>query len=181
MQNDIDKDKYAILKIELDGIWKVSEFEQFLRELDLIYKRINTLIYLSKTQKEYFINKDFPFGIYKLEKISDNELEPFYFMAGKGTSELWIHSLNIASPGWLEVIASSNPLKIIADFITAWRDKNTQRDKIKKEHKEAMEWIKNEQRKINADLLKYMIDKGMVNPQNLHHSISEIHYLIQTY
>lgn len=44
---------------------------------------------------------------------------------------LMIRSVRMSSPGWLEVIGAFNPLKIIADFFTAYRAENTKRMKLK--------------------------------------------------
>jgi hypothetical protein len=34
---------------------------------------------------------------------------------------LHIGKVQIASPGWIEVIGSLNPLKVICDLVTSWR------------------------------------------------------------
>jgi hypothetical protein len=40
---------------------------------------------------------------------------------------LAVQSIQLESPGWVEVCGSLNPLKVIADFISGYRAENTKR------------------------------------------------------
>jgi hypothetical protein len=57
--------------------------------------------------------------------FEERELEPWH--GERAYTRLTVARIQIASPGWLEFLGNLNPLKLIFDFITAWRQEETNR------------------------------------------------------
>jgi len=66
---------------------------------------------------------------------------------------LEVLSIRLESPGWIELVGSLNPLKVIADFITHWRSENTKRMAI--QSNESLQRDK-ARAKLATDILKMM-------------------------
>jgi len=69
------------------------------------------------------------------------------------TNDLRILRMQIASPGWIEVIGNLNPLKVLAEFISTWRHENTMRMQNDMQ-------ARLEQMKIQAEMLKILIENA---------------------
>lgn len=67
--------------------------------------------------------------------------------------DLRINQVRMASPGFIELIGSLNPLKVMADFISAWRAENSLREQGRRQ-------TKIEVLKIKTELAKVLIERN---------------------
>ncbi|MGA9923371.1 MAG: hypothetical protein WBQ29_08185, partial [Isosphaeraceae bacterium] len=65
----------------------------------------------------------------KNNNFEERELEPWY--GERAYMRLTVARIQIASPGVLEFIGNLNPLKLIFDFITAWRQEGRNRFEVR--------------------------------------------------
>jgi hypothetical protein len=71
------------------------------------------------------------------------------------TGPVLLSSISYSSPGWIEVVASWNPLKVIADLIIECKRQNTEREKNSLAAKVQLQ----QQR---TDLIKALLDKDII-------------------
>ena len=138
-------------RFEITGFWTAVEFSQWLQGIDQAYIRL-----------QLFFSDDIPDEGLRLEPTRlmmlrtarpDHErLEALVAVARRRFSPLRIGRIQLASPGFIELIGSLNPLKLIADFIIAWRHENTIRDQ---NHQQA----DLDRLKVKADLAKAILDR----------------------
>ena len=67
------------------------------------------------------------------------------------SSPLIIDAISYASPGWIQLIGDWNPLKVLSEFITKWREENTKRQENKMKYD-------NDRLRIQADLAAKLLD-----------------------
>ncbi len=153
----------GIIVFELDDKWTLRDFIGYLAIIEDAYNKINSFFYFSERLDEY------------IQQISHEKLSPEYIHYSSPAVSLMdeykikqfksiirysedisipikLNSVVIHSPGIVELIGNLNPLKIIADFITAWRHENTIReDNLQKNSIEKM--------KILADIFNTSLDR----------------------
>lgn len=143
----------GILKLELDGRWTVEDMSQLFTDLSSSYVRLNAFMYLSDSFDQRirsfsglnprWFKHDFPYPLpptILLERDLSRWIEPLIHSALRESSDLYLHGIELHSPGWLEVLGRLNPLRAIEETIKAWRAENTKRMKI--ESQERIETLK---------------------------------------
>src|SRR5690242_20056520 len=116
-------DKLGILHLDLTGKWTVEEFRRYLGILERSYLRLNLIFSGDNTNNDANV-----IDIVRIVNATDVELKAMFEASaafiGKGTAQLKIDRLELASPGFAELVGNLNPLKIIVDFIAEWRREN---------------------------------------------------------
>jgi hypothetical protein len=118
-------DARGLIRFSLAGSWSVRDFASWLNDLQLAYLRLSAFFLLSEGDTELLRLATKP---YVLTVRMQTEFDPLMRIVAGRKQELRLSKIEIASPGFAELIGSLNPLKTIADFITAWRHENTLRD-----------------------------------------------------
>jgi hypothetical protein len=114
----------GVIRFEIIDNWSVTNFIKFLSTIETIYLRLNSFLFIS-TEFDAFIN-----NIVRRKKANTSILDIFESIltaSKRHTAELTIKQIKLSSPGFIEFTGNMNPLEIIADFITSWRNENTSR------------------------------------------------------
>lgn len=224
-----------ILRIAIDGRWKITEWINLFNKIDSVYSELVVIEYF--LEKIRNVNKDDKANSEKILRNlttdlntyltngrtrgmfgtpSSKESESFFnreyrriYKAGLGdfnyrlaehfyTEGTWtgftntkpiVRKIRYGSPGWIELLGSLNPFKLIADCVRDWRKQNTEREKNKnqinlaeknlnldKEKNDTNERIENEKillekekinsqerielTKIQSEIFKYLLEKS---------------------
>jgi len=147
----------VVLRLNVDDNWSAQEFARLLTLVVEAYVPIEQLRVLSRAVDQeasvqarepvwkalYTIAYKEPFG----RNFGDllKTLRPFCF-------PLTVGAIRISSPGWIDLVGSLNPLKVVADFITNYRAENTKRTEIDAKVYNATEHEKTERMRIHAEL-----------------------------
>jgi hypothetical protein len=143
--------RLAALRLRIEGLWSVEDFQRMLLTLHNVYQPIAALMFLADSireerqrndaleEKDHYAQIDWTwsnlyFGTvrYNRDSILDRReplstviaaVEPLLLPLG-------IDALRLESPGWVQVLGNWNPLKVMADFISKWRAENTKRMQI---------------------------------------------------
>lgn len=181
----------AILQIRIDGHWTVEEFAEILRKVESTYDGLNTIYFFAYalrlealrnsrahesrdfsedstvrnlwhgTEAHYFLNKITPDEVFEKAGPPIQSLVP---VVRELSGRLILASVSYGSPGWIEMLGSLNPLKVIADVIKDWREQNTTR--MQNELHAETERQKNrlhaetEQRRIQGYVLKAVLSSS---------------------
>lgn len=149
----------GILKIQLDGQWTVEEMSELFTNLNACYVRLNAFMYISDSfdnrirsfsgLNQRWFKHDFPFPLpptILLERDITRWIEPLMHSALRESSELYLHGIELHSPGWLEVLGRLNPLRAIEETIKAWRAENTKRMKIESQERVELRRLESQER-----------------------------------
>jgi hypothetical protein len=147
------------MRLELNGAGSVKAFSALLSELARCYDLIEQFQLLCETvNREAGSNAREPvwqrlyFERYPFHQNLDEVLQstsPF-------AMTLTVGSIRLESPGWMELIGSLNPLKVIADFITGCRAENTKRMAIRSNEAIQRDRIR---AKFATDILKMLPER----------------------
>ena len=127
----------GVLRLDVAGSWAVSDFASLLNQLESAYMRLSFRLLASEPEIWQAATRPFV-GTLLPNDRSGGEFAHVMRMIRARVHELRLHRIHIASPGFVELIGSLNPIKIMADFITDWRKENTQRQKNLLEHRRAL-------------------------------------------
>lgn len=117
------------LRLEIDGAWTALEFADLLGTLDQAYLASSCSQSLSDLAlgSPYFWSDrgryERPPPVETVEQFAQG----LFVRAGVLYGDLAVEGIEYGSPGWVQVLGSWNPLKVLADFVTAWRAENSQR------------------------------------------------------
>jgi hypothetical protein len=118
------EEQKAVIRFDLAGSWSVREFASWLSGLDSVYQKLAGFLLVSENDE-----------VLRLATRSEistvarpDRFETLMQVVQWHTGQLRLRSVHLASPGFLELVGSLNPIKTIAEFITAWRHENTLRD-----------------------------------------------------
>jgi hypothetical protein len=141
----------AALRIALSDEWTVEDLQLLFATFNEAYSRIAQLMMLGdlirQEEESKPVNVQNSFGtidstwgsMYRGEIYrsgpSGNELrrEPLQSIlnvVNPFVMRLAVDTIHIGSPGWIQVLGSLNPLKVVADFVSSWRAENTKRRNI---------------------------------------------------
>jgi hypothetical protein len=144
-------DETAILRLEVDGKWSIKELAECFQSLRYAHASIDVFLRdvnrddLPRRPPNYtppkrFLSRDYIFYrfIYPEGKTAsgtpENPLAEYYKWHREYTlSHLWpdddlfLHAIQIESPGWAEIIGTLNPLTFIKDCLVMMRDWREQR------------------------------------------------------
>jgi hypothetical protein len=141
----------AVLRVEIKGDWTPQGFAKLLSDLHDLYRRLNALDFFdravasedSENERHYrnqqydrqsnrfrrlFYGYDERYGPDDYRHVAPN-FEVMIATAEQFTGEPALKSVQYSSPGWIELLGSWNPIKVIADTISEWRKQNTEREK----------------------------------------------------
>jgi len=140
----------------MSGSWPVSEFARLLDRLNSSYRYLNGLEFFSRALSnerarneeaeereengeedhtvENLLRGRWTYSRYDTVQIDDVEFSDLILLAEQYTGALHLWNLRYSSPGFVEVLASFNPLKLIADFIIEWRKQNIEKERVHLEH-----------------------------------------------
>jgi hypothetical protein len=137
-----EKEKTS-LRLKLIDTWTVQEFNELLTRLVSAYEsveRCETLLTLVAAEQygsnaqDRGSNDGTWTNLFSVPARYYEGREPFWprltdllESVGPFSIPLTIDAVKIASPGWLQILGSFNPLKTAADFITSYRAENTKR------------------------------------------------------
>lgn len=158
----------GVLHIEISGLWTPKDLAALLGDLHETYRGLNTLDFFAMAisreasdNERFYQNKEYDKRSYTFQHLFHglprefrngvDYVNPTFdvltTVAEQYSGEPLLNSINYNSPGWIEIIGSWNPLKVIADAITEWRKQNTEREK----------------NRIDAQLEAMRIRAGLVN------------------
>ena len=158
----IGRKSLGVLNFKVNGKWSIGDFVTWLSNADSAYARLNAFLFISPEFDRKIHEVSF-----ETRRIIHRLPEP-YIVRGKEYSEVFtslvgaalrkahpleLKKINISSPGTMEFLGSLNPLKVIADFITAWRAENTARTEMERQYA-------TEEMRIKADLMKSLIERA---------------------
>lgn len=145
----------ADLRLGITGSWSVEAFTDFLRGVNDTYERINAVDFFVRAiqyedhenevleKKSNYSDIDFRLrhmfygfpihGHHEVEFEQPENFDSLIAVAARYTGSLHVVSISFASPGWVELIGSLNPLKVLADAIVEWRKQNVEKEKIRQE------------------------------------------------
>jgi len=186
--NAKDSEGFGLLRFSLQGKWSIEEFEQLLHTIRQTYYRLNALEFFSEMiererpnlgeeEKEWGRRSRFEpssntyftslfHEITDLRRAEDPEdaVSQLVSISNRHIGDLILKRIHLGSPGWIDIIGSWNPLKVIADAIVEWRKLNTEQDSKAREMVVELERIRSQERiemaKIKSDVAKTIIDKG---------------------
>jgi hypothetical protein len=176
----------VVLRLNVNDDWSVEEFAGLLTTVVEAYTPIEQLRVLSRVVDEeasvrvrepvwsalYSNSYSQPFGRNFRDLLTS--MHPFCF-------PLTVGAIRISSPGWIKVVGSLNPLKVVAKFITDYRTENTKRTEIDADVYKATEHEKTERMRIQADLAAQIL--GMLpehaRVQSAHRVIDISHEVIE--
>jgi len=101
--------EYGTLTVSLSSQWEAEALATLIMEFVHSYDPLSTAI-----------------TVYTGQTIAEWD-ERWGRSRSRGAIPLTIHRIHLASPGLLSFIGDLNPLKLILEFITAWRAENTKR------------------------------------------------------
>jgi hypothetical protein len=175
--------------LNIHGKWSVEEFSELLRHLNESYSKVALVTYLGDgLQKEENYNNTLPedsrgrrdytwlhlysggavanYPSLTLSPISYEQLtatvSPFIF-------PLSVYSLELASPGWVQIIGAMNPLKVIADFVTKWRAENTKRIALEHQKEKTIMDAELERQRIRNEFITILLQNL---PQHVPEAVS---------
>lgn len=136
--------KPGVIQFSLMANWSVRDLATWLENIELAYKRLNAFLLLDAfdyyewvtrvcSHEARYVSIE-PHEEYGIGRKSNRYLENLVSVAERKTQSLNVSQIRIASPGIAEMIGNLNPLKVIADFITAWRRENTVREENRLRH-----------------------------------------------
>jgi hypothetical protein len=113
-------EELGVLQFDVAGRWAVAEFAEWLRAIDAAYVRLGLL--LSGEVDRVALEQ----ATATIDEPLHAVFEPVVRLGLRlvPLEPLTVARLEMASPGFAEVIGNLNPLKVIADFITQWRRQN---------------------------------------------------------
>lgn len=153
----------GILRLEIAGRWSVTDFVDLLTRTTTVFSFVNSLDFFSRaisakseygekkgrTQEIFFGTVDyFPLRYHRdtmtdpgrdaafAEFITNKpwDLSEIEKLAEAHTGQLTLNSISYSSPGWAEVLASLNPLRVICNAILEWRRINLEHRRVENEH-----------------------------------------------
>ena len=107
----------GVLRLSLEGHWSVASFGELLDELEIAYGAARLLSLLGDSRHE---NLQVLLGGNTIDVAEVERLMP----------NLALHAIHYGSAGWVEVLGSLNPLKVISDFISQYRAEKTARKEL---------------------------------------------------
>jgi hypothetical protein len=137
----------GVLRVEVDGAWTASSFAGLLTDLAANYDRLNTVDFFARAARSvdyriaalwddsYVRRHSSTRGADANVAISLPSFGVLVSIARRFTDDLSIGSVSYASPGWVEVIGSWNPLKVIADAFNQSKHLTNERRRIELEAK----------------------------------------------
>ncbi len=127
----------AVLRLELTEDWTVADLASLLHDLDIAYSAFSTrfTFLTDRIDDESFMHA---FERESLHAGGKWLITAFGMRFYESSIALTVNRIQMASPGIVEIIGSLNPLKLILDFITAWRQENTQRRRAEFERDHAV-------------------------------------------
>lgn len=122
---------FGRLRLDIDGGWTVQEFASLALTLDRAYRAACLVESLPSSIGEWspFFRpyRRYPYDeapyLVSIRDLADGLVARADVLYG----DLDLHAVEYASPGWLEVIGSLNPLETVRRFVTDWRAENSQR------------------------------------------------------
>jgi hypothetical protein len=128
----------AIMRVELSGNWLVRDFSEWLGYLELAYTRLSAFLLYSERESALLRMAFRPYIRTLMVGDRSSEFETVMRLARSRVLELEVRRIQLASPGFIELLGSLNPIKTMADFITSWRSENTKRQELMLAHKRAL-------------------------------------------
>ncbi len=180
--NDDIPIKIGVLRLEIQGRWSAKEFSQLLDNTREAYLLCNVIDFSPRLLKGKRIRRKcltistafFPTPFFEPDPNSKaregrvigtaESLEFLVSVAKSRTADLYVKGIQYTSPGWIDLIASLNPLKVIAESIDNWRKVNLERDKIT--HDTELERMRiqaqqeTEKLRIQSELAKVLIQNA---------------------
>jgi len=105
----------AIMRLEVAGSWALSDFATWLNQLESVYMRLSLSLVASEPEIWQVATRPFTATLLTVERA---EFALAMRMVRTRVHELRLHRIQIASPGFVELIGSLNPMKVMVDFIT---------------------------------------------------------------
>lgn len=140
-------DEPGAIRFAIDGDWSCAQFSRFLEDTNDVYRRLNSVFVLRRaidneeSRERSAEGKEpsdyswrlayFEFGRYIRGRTSEIGARPYSSLIELSNSvakPLHVDAIAYASPGWIQLIGSWNPLKVLADFVSKWRAENTKRE-----------------------------------------------------
>jgi len=163
----------GLLRIKITDNWTVAEFAELLESLDYVYSHLNGFVRISdefdQRIRSYvgdsrLMHKypPFEFGYPRnLLVHSDVEslFEPLLAGARRAAGELSIKSVELHSPGWLELLGALPVLTLIGNFYIKYRQDETERKRIDANAQIEKTKSNVEQSKVDADVLKSLLER----------------------
>lgn len=128
------------LRFAIDGAWTCADLSSFLEKTDDVYRRLNSIFVLrgaidaeARRNREYEERKEYDrrdfswyhefFGAFHDHPMGIVVAQPSNYLhlidlTSAVSEPLLIDAISYASPGWVQMIGSWNPLKVLADFIS---------------------------------------------------------------
>jgi hypothetical protein len=122
---------FGRLRLEVDGGWTVQEFASLVLTLDRAYRAACLVESLPSSIGDWspffrpyrrYPYDDAPY-FFSMRDLADGLVARADVLYG----DLDLHAVEYASPGWVEVFGSLNPLEVVRRFVTDWRAENSQR------------------------------------------------------
>ncbi len=125
------------MRLAIGGAWTAEDLGQLLTNLNEGYQAAAAFTYLTRLPASM------------LPSLRGRPIEEVIALAAHQTAPLSIASIRYESPGWIQVLAAWNPLKVMADCIGQWRTENSQRTRLNLQYQR-------QERAYHLELLKMM-------------------------
>lgn len=141
----------SAIRFRISGNWTCEEFGAFLHSTNDTYNRINSIFVIrraidNEAQRNIFLGKNdqlndrdyswhnqfFTVKYYSgaVDLGPPSSFAQLMNVTNAFAEPLQIDAISYASPGWIQLIGDLNPLKVLSEFISKWREENTQREKV---------------------------------------------------
>lgn len=146
-----NQESEAIIELKIDGYWNATDVADLLIKIDGLYAGLNTVFFFSEalrheqnspgkrsTEAPAFHNlwhgESVIYSYLKRDHVEEVggrqiSLESLIDFVKTYSGALDVNSIRYGSPGWFELIGNLNPLKVLADAVTEYREQNTIRER----------------------------------------------------
>jgi hypothetical protein len=142
--------KMGVARFELAGHWTARDLAGWLQEVESAYNRLN--LFLSESLEDIVLRAARLSPGLRYAESDRDQFDAILTAARRRSVELRVNKIEMASPGLAEFIGNINPLKLAADFITAWRHENTIRDQNARQ-------AELDRLKVKSELAKMLIER----------------------
>jgi hypothetical protein len=122
--------RMGVLRIQMTDDWSVKDFSGMLSGLLQSYDLIEQFQLLSETvdsESRARVREPVWTALYGQHHWPGRDFDDVLKAVSPFTIPLTIKAIHIESPGFVELLGSWNPLKVIGDAIKNWRSENTKR------------------------------------------------------
>lgn len=130
-----------------------KQFENLRTNIEFFFKYYSSHIWLDKlptnSKDEFRYDIELSKLNRKYDYESDHQITGMW--SGFTKKNPTVQKIRFSSPGWIELLGSLNPFKLIADGVRDWRKENTEREKNKNQLEISSAQLNLEREKLNLN------------------------------